>query len=87
MIAKSCLLAFGTGRIILRQGHPVDPGSGLYYVVTGTLTVEIETVNQITLQVSSEVVKKLNPGDSFGEAAILFNDLRESTVTVLSKYL
>ncbi|XP_039281638.1 uncharacterized protein LOC111047821, partial [Nilaparvata lugens] len=84
LIGKTNCCAYGGGRTVLRQGHALSGQSRLYYVVTGNLSVEIETVDPITLASHVEVVKKLGPGDHFGDKAIVFNEDRESTVITLS---
>ncbi|XP_075223872.1 cAMP-dependent protein kinase regulatory subunit-like [Lycorma delicatula] len=78
------IACYNSGRVILRQGHMVNNSSCVYYIIHGHLNVEIETTNPITLLRTSELVKKLGPGEFFGEVAILFNDVRMSTVTSIS---
>lgn len=63
-----------TGEVIIREG---DEGDSLYVVGTGTLTCSKVFKGQTT----PTVLKKYQPGEAFGELALLYNAPRAATIT------
>jgi cAMP-dependent protein kinase regulator len=70
------------GEIIIRQG---DEGDNLYVVESGQLTCVRKFVSgYVTLQASGEepkFLKEYQPGEAFGELALLYNAPRAATIT------
>ncbi len=64
-------IEFSTGERIMKEG---DPGDDFYLIVDGEADVDI----------GGTVVKRLGPGEYFGEIALLFDTPRTATVTAVS---
>lgn len=63
-----------TGEVVIREG---DEGDSLYVVGSGTLTCSKVFKGQTT----PTVLKKYQPGEAFGELALLYNAPRAATIT------
>ncbi|XP_078699842.1 uncharacterized protein LOC144926712 [Branchiostoma floridae x Branchiostoma belcheri] len=66
-------------RVVLRKGHP---GSGFYFVYSGSVFVNAEDTNQATGEAFMRTEAVLGRGDSFGEIALLRGCPRTASVTV-----
>ncbi|XP_014211529.1 uncharacterized protein LOC106641575 [Copidosoma floridanum] len=64
-------------RTVTRQGHEA---TALYYVVRGTLDIFKDVTDKTTGQINQTIVGSLEPGDMFGEIALLHNVPRTATV-------
>lgn len=68
---------FGPGQVIFREG---DPGRHVYVIKSGTVEV-------LTRRAGSEtptVIKRLGPGEHFGEMALLRNAPRTATIRAVT---
>ncbi|OMJ71175.1 hypothetical protein SteCoe_30697 [Stentor coeruleus] len=63
---------FNDGQKIVTEG---DPGNVLYFIKKGT----------VVCTKSGQEIRKLSPGDFFGEQALLYNTQRTATVTAIGK--
>jgi CRP-like cAMP-binding protein len=68
-------MRFGAGETIVREGDI----SGRFYVITAGA---VEVLQQIDGQ--EQVIRKLGPGDHFGEIAAMSNGRRTATVRTLT---
>lgn len=70
------------GTVVIRQG---DEGDNLYVVETGTLTCHRQFVSPgLTGQAKDQppkLLKEYQPGEAFGELALLYNAPRAATIT------
>ncbi|XP_067661354.1 uncharacterized protein [Haliotis asinina] len=64
-------------RIVLKQGHPP---SAFYFILTGSLIVNIEDVNPNNGKKFTRTVSELTAGDCFGELALLERSTRTASV-------
>ncbi|XP_048243235.1 uncharacterized protein LOC124139657 isoform X1 [Haliotis rufescens] len=64
-------------RILLKQGHPP---SAFYFILTGSLIVNIEDINPNNGKKFTRTVSELTAGDCFGELALLERSTRTATV-------
>jgi len=68
---------FEDGRIIIQQGHP---GISLYFVVKGSVAVQVATTDKATGNVYKQIVNEIMAGGSFGEMALMSGMNRAATV-------
>jgi NADH:ubiquinone reductase (H+-translocating) len=68
-------MRFGAGESIVREGEM----SGRFYIITSG---EVEVLQKIDGE--DQVIRKLGPGDHFGEIAALGNGRRTATVRTLT---
>lgn len=69
--------AFGRDRVVIRQG---DMGFNFYFVISGSVLVKIKEKDPLTGNVHNTVVGELGPGSTFGELALLHDDMRRATI-------
>ena len=63
---------YSTKQLIIREG---DPSNDLYYIISGSVTVVIEDTKG-----NEFVLAYLNPGEFFGEIALIQNIRRTATI-------
>ena len=63
-----------TGEVVIKEG---DEGDSLYVVGKGTLTCS----KVFKGQSAPTILKKYQPGEAFGELALLYNAPRAATIT------
>jgi CRP-like cAMP-binding protein len=63
---------FGAGEVIVRQG---DPGDAVYALTAGTAEVWLEDAQQ-----GRVLLRTMQPGQLFGETAVLYQGLRSATI-------
>ncbi len=64
-------------RVVIREG---DHGLAFYFIVSGSVLIEMTTKDVKTGKKSAMIVGKLSSGASFGELALLHDDRRGATV-------
>ena len=69
--------AFENGRVVIRQG---DIGFSFYFIISGSVLVEVQEEDQTTGKKHNMVVGELGSGASFGELALLHDDCRRATI-------
>lgn len=69
--------AFEKGRVVIRQG---DIGFNFYFIVSGSVLVEVEEEDQSTGKKQNTVVGELDSGSAFGELALLHDARRRATI-------
>ena len=69
--------AFEKGRVVIRQG---DTGYSFYFIVSGSVLVEIQDKDPIHDTVRNSIVGELGAGSTFGDLALLNNDVRRATI-------
>ena len=65
------------GRVVIRQG---DVGFNFYFIVSGSVLVEVLQEDPITGTKNNHIVGELGPGSSFGELALLHETKRRATI-------
>lgn len=68
---------FERGRVIIRQG---DVGYSFYFIVSGSVLVEIQDKDPISGVVRNNIVGELGAGATFGDLALLNDDKRRATI-------
>lgn len=71
ILKHSCLVELDSGEVIMRRG---DKGTSVYFLVKGHLSVYLD-------EVTGEPLNTINPGELFGDLALLSDNLRKATVT------
>ena len=69
--------AFEKGRVIIRQG---DIGFSLYFILSGSVFVEVQEEDQVTGKKHNQIVHELETGAAFGELALLQDSRRKATI-------
>ena len=69
--------AFERGRVVIRQG---DIGFNFYFIISGSVLVEVQEEDQTTGKKHNMVVGELGSGAAFGELALLHDDRRRATI-------
>lgn len=69
--------AFEKGRVVIRQG---DSGFNFYFIVSGSVLVEVQEEDPLTGAKHNMVVGELGSGAAFGELALLHDDKRRATI-------
>ena len=69
--------AFEKGRVVIRQG---DTGYSFYFIVSGSVLVEIQDKDPIHDTIRNSIVGELGAGSTFGDLALLNNDVRRATI-------
>lgn len=69
--------AFGRDRVVIRQGNM---GFNFYFVISGSVLVKVKEKDPLTGNVHNTIVGELGPGSTFGELALLHNDMRRATI-------
>ena len=79
MELSKCLLydKFEKGRVVLRQG---DTGYYFYFIISGSVLVEIENVNKDTGESVKVIAGELKAGSSFGDVALVRESQRVATI-------
>eukprot|EP00929_Paragymnodinium_shiwhaense_P101256 TRINITY_DN6420_c0_g1_i1.p1 TRINITY_DN6420_c0_g1~~TRINITY_DN6420_c0_g1_i1.p1 ORF type:complete len:1668 (-),score=442.20 TRINITY_DN6420_c0_g1_i1:61-5064(-) len=76
------------GEIVIQQGDVVDSVSpGLYIIERGILEVFKAPPSEVSSSLGSKVFTYTEPGQSFGELALLYNSPRAATVRAASQCL
>ena len=70
---------YAPGQLIIREN---DPGDSFYLIARGSANVLIGGISGL-----ESVVARLNPGDSFGEAALVTGEKRNATVQAIGRLL
>lgn len=68
---------FESRRVIIRQG---DIGFNFYFIISGSVLVEVQETDPISGVVRSNIVGVLGPGATFGDLALLNGDSRRATI-------
>ncbi|XP_070537490.1 cyclic nucleotide-binding domain-containing protein 2-like [Ptychodera flava] len=68
---------FEEGRVVVQQGQP---GMSFYFILSGTVSVEVKEADKVTGESHRQVIGELGPGASFGELALLHNSKRTATI-------
>ena len=68
---------FERGRVVLRQG---DVGYSFYFIVSGSVLVEIQDKDPVSGIVRNNIVGELGAGATFGDLALLNDDKRRATI-------
>nr|XP_006823958.1 PREDICTED: cyclic nucleotide-binding domain-containing protein 2-like [Saccoglossus kowalevskii] len=68
---------FESGRKVVQQGQP---GLSFYFIVSGTVTLEVGEHDNVTGESHRQITGELGPGSSFGELALLHDSKRTATV-------
>ena len=68
---------FERGRVVIRQG---DVGYSFYFIVSGSVLVEIQDKDPISGIVRNNIVGELGAGATFGDLALLNDDKRRATI-------
>ena len=69
--------AYEDGRVILQEGQF---GVSFYYVVTGSVLLEVNFIDKTTGETNQQIVNEKKPGESFGETVLMQNTKRIETV-------
>ena len=69
--------SFEKGRVVIRQG---DIGFNFYFILSGSVLVEMQEVDQRTGKKLNMIVGELTSGAAFGELALLHDDRRRATI-------
>ena len=69
--------SFEKGRVVIRQG---DVGFNFYFIISGSVLIEILQEDPITGTKHNHIVGELGPGSSFGELALLHETKRRATI-------
>ncbi|CAK8684310.1 unnamed protein product [Clavelina lepadiformis] len=72
------LETFEDGRIIIQEGHP---GFSMYFIVTGSVIVQVSHTDSRTGEKKNHVVGELTAGSSFGELALVQDCKRSATIS------
>jgi len=76
LAASGRRLAYAPGEVVVREG---EPGKELFLIAEGTLRVQVLDASNVP-----HTVKRLAPGDSFGERALMMGGMRAATVAALT---
>ena len=68
---------FERGRVVIRQG---DVGYSFYFIVSGSVLVEIQDKDPVSGIVRNNIVGELGAGATFGDLALLNDDKRRATI-------
>jgi len=79
MELSKCLLydKHKKGRVVLRQG---DVGYYFYFIISGSVLVEIENINEKTGKLVKVIAGELKAGSSFGDVALVRQSHRMATI-------
>lgn len=66
---------FNQGDVIIKQGDVIDSGSFVYFLITGTCSISVNSNGE------EKVVKEIEAGACFGEIALITKEPRNATVT------
>ena len=79
MELSKCLLydKYEKGRVVLRQG---DVGYNFYFIISGSVLVEIENINEKTGKLVKVIAGELKAGSSFGDVALVRQSQRMATI-------
>ncbi|XP_062520482.1 uncharacterized protein LOC134195480 [Corticium candelabrum] len=69
--------AYEKGRVVVKQG---DPGWSFYFVVVGTVNVEVTEKDPVSGESRCHVVGELHAGSSFGEIALIHDAKRKASI-------
>ncbi len=73
---------FEKGRVVIRQG---DSGFNFYFIVSGSVLVEVQEEDQLTGMKHNMIVGELGSGSAFGELALLHDAKRQATIVPYAK--